>query len=152
MHKPPFEAKSTSLRISRFGVPYFARIFVMAANDFPDAFPQFLPGNQFMRRMAGEYAEDGTPLYAASEGSPRGVPTGRVLVRFEEGIRFEDRAASFAGAGFTIDDVLSYAPHAGWVRAASGSIADALRGVEDLAGLADVRHVEPQVLYRRTLK
>ena len=125
----------------------------MTANDFPDAIPQSLPGTQLLQRIPGEYAADGvTPVYAAFAAAPRAVPTGRVLVRFEEGIRFEDQAPSLAGAGFDIDQVLSYAPHAGWVQAASGSMADALRGLERLAGMPGVRHVEPQLLYTRVLK
>jgi len=131
----------------------FAKIPVMGADEFPDNLPQSLPGTVVLRRMPGEFAPDGvTPMYALSDGAPRAVPTGRVLVRFEESMRFEDQAASFISEGFTVDQPLSYAPHAGWVRALSGSAADALRNFDRLARLSGVRHVEPQLLYERAFR
>ena len=96
--------------------------------------------------------EGAVPIYALSDRAPRAVPTGRVLVRFENDLKFEDQRDGLAAAGFVAEEVLSYASHAGWVRATSASIADALAGLERLANLPNVRHVEPQLLYSREFK
>jgi hypothetical protein len=119
-------------------------------SEFPEAISQSLPGGRTLKRIDGE--RDRVPAYAASDDAPRGVPTGRILVRFSEGMRFDQHAASIAAAGFVVEAALSYAPHAGWVRAASGDIADALRYFDRLASIPGVQHVEPQLLYTRVLK
>jgi hypothetical protein len=125
----------------------------MVADDFPDSVPQSLPGTMVLRRIAKEFGPDGsTPAYAASDAAPRAIPTGRVLVRFDEGIRFEDRADAMTQAGYPPDKPLDYAPHAGWVRAESGRTADALRNLDRLAAMPDVRHVEPEMLYTRNYR
>jgi hypothetical protein len=125
-------------------------------DEFPDVILQSLPGGAPLKRVEGEHATDeagrDVPVYAASDSAPRGVPTGRVLVRFSEEIKFDEKSADIAAAGFVVDQVLSYAPHAGWVRPASGRTEDALRHFERLAKLTGVRHVEPQLLYDRALR
>jgi hypothetical protein len=87
-----------------------------------------------------------TPVYGLGGQGPPAVPTGRVLVRFADGIRIEDRRDQLEAAGYTLQEPLSYAPQAGWVQAASGGAAAALRGLSKLATLPDVAHVEPQML------
>ncbi|HEX8201918.1 MAG TPA: hypothetical protein VF590_15690 [Isosphaeraceae bacterium] len=91
-----------------------------------------------------------TPVYGLGGPDSPAVPTGRVLVRFAEGIRIEDRRDQLAQAGYTLAEPLAYAPQAGWVRAASGGIAAALEGLPALAALPDVAHVEPQMLMPRS--
>jgi hypothetical protein len=72
-----------------------------------------------------------------------------VLVRFRPGVAAGRRAASLARAGFAIEQVLAFAPHCAWVRAASGRAADALAGLDRLRELRDVLAVEPQLLLAR---
>lgn len=86
------------------------------------------------------------PVYRMSPGGGIVVPTGRLLVRYAAGSRIEEHADQLARAGFEVDQGLGFAPHAGWVRARSGSIADALGAVAALRGLAGVEHVEPEAV------
>lgn len=88
----------------------------------------------------------GGPVYRRSPGGDVVVPTGRVLVRFGPGQRVEEHRGELAAAGYTIDAVLSYAPHAAWVRATSGRTADALGHLDALGALHGVEHVEPQMI------
>jgi hypothetical protein len=101
------------------------------------------------------HAESGE--VAAHPGSPAGqlpvyesengrlvYPTGRVWVRFAPGTDPGDRAADLAAAGFTIETIPGYAPHAAWVTA--GDAASALHGLERLRAMEGVEHVEPQVV------
>jgi hypothetical protein len=90
-----------------------------------------------------------TPVYGLSGQDSPAVPTGRVLVRFPEGVRIEDRRDPLKQAGYALVEPLSYAPQAGWVRATSGGIAASLEGLPALAALPDVAHVEPQMLMPR---
>jgi len=81
--------------------------------------------------------------------TPRGapaVPTGLVLVRFAEGVVATRRGDMLAREGFTLVDVLPYAPGAAWVRAISGGISASLAGIKALESLPDVVNVEPQML------
>lgn len=87
-----------------------------------------------------------TPVYGLGGPGTPAVPTGRVLVRCAEGVRIEDRRDQLEQAGYTLREPLSHAPQAGWVEAASGGIAAALKGIPKLAALPDVVHVEPQML------
>jgi hypothetical protein len=89
-----------------------------------------------------------TPVYALTGRAGPAVPTGLVLVRFREGVVATQRGDALAHEGFAIQDLLPYAPSAAWVRAASGGIPAALRRFPALASLADVVHVEPQMLRR----
>jgi hypothetical protein len=68
---------------------------------------------------------------------PRGTATGRIFVRFTEGTDAAEREPALRVAGFTLESVPSYAPHAAWVRPTTGTI-------EDLRLLPDVEHAEPQ--------
>ena len=89
-----------------------------------------------------------TPVYALTPRGSPAVPTGLVLVRFREGIAAAACGDVVAREGFTIHDVLPYAPSAAWVKAASGGIPASLRGIPALESLPDVVDVEPQMLKR----
>jgi len=97
-------------------------------------------------------AEEVGPVYSAGPDGPLAIPTGRVFVRFADGVRAEDRRAAFEATGFKIDKLLPYAPNAAWLRPSRGGIAAALPRATDLGKLPDVVHVEPQLLLQRALK
>jgi hypothetical protein len=88
----------------------------------------------------------GGPVYRRRPSGDLVVPTGRVLVRFGPGQRVEEHRSELSAAGYTIDAVLSYAPHTAWVRATSGRTADALGHLDALGELPGVEHVEPQMI------
>ena len=88
----------------------------------------------------------GGPVYRHSPGGDVVVPTGRVLVRLALGNPVDEHREELAAAGYTIDAVLSYAPHAAWVRAATGRTADALGHLDALTRMPGVEHVEPQLI------
>lgn len=89
-----------------------------------------------------------TPVYALARRGAPAVPTGLVLVRFRAGVAATACGELFSREGFTIHDVLPYAPSAVWVKAASGGIPASLRGIPALESLPDVVNVEPQMLKR----
>jgi len=74
------------------------------------------------------------------------VPTGRVFVRLDDDMPLEAHAEAFRKLGYVIVQVLPYAPNAGWLQHAEEDVAEALRGMADLAKLPGVQHVEPQLL------
>jgi hypothetical protein len=86
------------------------------------------------------------PVYALDPAGGAAVPTGRVLVRFEDGVMAQEREASLRAAGYTIGTVLPYAPQAAFVTAVHADICSALQGITRLESLADVVHVEPEML------
>jgi hypothetical protein len=90
------------------------------------------------------HAEVG-PVYRLDSGAVA-VPTGRALVRFGEGDRADRHREELEAAGYAVEGVPPYAPQAAWVRAAEGGIAEALAGLDRLAGLRDVEHVEPELV------
>ncbi|MCS7088183.1 MAG: hypothetical protein NZL91_05780 [Thermoflexales bacterium] len=77
------------------------------------------------------------------------VPTGRVLVRFREGIRAHTFEAALRQLGYVIDEVIVYAPNAAWVRDAHGNVARALCNLDKLCQLSGVENVEPQFITAR---
>jgi hypothetical protein len=85
------------------------------------------------------------PVYRKAGGG-LAVPTGRALVRFADGDRADEHRDAIAAAGFDVEEPLSYAPHAAWVRASSGEITDTLSGLAQLEELPGVQNVEPQLL------
>ncbi len=87
-----------------------------------------------------------TPVYTLQPGGKIAVPTGRVFVRLAPKERLRDHAESFRKAGYDIVETVSYAPNAGWLRAANSSMAAALSGLHRLAELPAVENVEPQML------
>ena len=84
------------------------------------------------------------PVYRLGGTGAPATPTGRVFVRFADGTDARAKADALAAAGFTLESVPAYAPHAAWVRPASGELADALTGFERLRELPGVENVEPQ--------
>jgi hypothetical protein len=97
----------------------------------------------------GEPGAETAPAYAVTPQAAPLAPTGQVFVRFEPGSDAASRAADLAAAGFVIAEVPAYAPHAAWVRAASGSLRDALAGLERLLALPGICAVEPQLVGER---
>lgn len=94
-------------------------------------------------------AGDAGPLYRRAPGGEVVEPTGRVLVRFDADDRADAHTADLAASGFEVDEVLSYAPQAAWVRPGSGRVVDALRGLGRLQQLPGVVAVEPQMIAQR---
>jgi hypothetical protein len=92
----------------------------------------------------GEGARIG-PVYRQRSGG-LAVPTGRVLVRFRPDDSPRAHAEALDEAGFKLDEILGYAPHAAWVRPHSEEAVAALDGLGKLRSLPGVEHVEPQVL------
>jgi hypothetical protein len=90
-----------------------------------------------------------TPVYRLEPDGPLAVPTGKVFVRFKEGVEAETRRAEIEGAGYEIIQTPPYAPSSAWVRSAGGDIARSLSDIEALEKLADVENVEPQMLVER---
>lgn len=80
------------------------------------------------------------------------VPTGRVFVRFRDGMDAAAQGAAFARAGYRLVRALDYAANAAWVEALDGDAASALGGLARLAALEGVENVEPQLLEARALK
>jgi hypothetical protein len=89
------------------------------------------------------------PVYRRDPGPDIVVPTGRVLVRYPEGEDAGSHADELASAGYRVEQVLRYAPHAVWVRAADGGIVDSLRRLDRLERLPGVRRAEPEMLGER---
>lgn len=87
------------------------------------------------------------PVYGAD--GVMAVPTGQVFVRFGAGTDARDRASDLAAVGYDISRVLDFAPQGAWVMAQSGHISDSLQALDQLAGLAGVETVEPQMLIER---
>jgi len=104
-------------------------------------------GESARASMSGEVG----PVYSLKGGGVA-VPTGRVLVRFKEGVSVEERHSAIEQAGYTVAQVLDYAPHAAWLRTHSGNISDALNGLQSLKDIPDVENVEPQMLMRRAAR
>lgn len=85
------------------------------------------------------------PVYR-QRGGGLAVPTGKVLVRFQPDNSAKAHSEALSQAGFKLDEVLGYAPHAAWVRPHNEEPVAALDGLERLRSLSGVEHVEPQVL------
>ncbi|HKQ76074.1 MAG TPA: hypothetical protein VJ810_20435 [Blastocatellia bacterium] len=90
-----------------------------------------------------------SPVYAIQPGGAPAIPTGRVFIRFKNNVAVEDRIGEIEQAGYEIAQRIEYAPHAAWLRARSGAIADALTGVKALEKIANVENIEPQMLMKR---
>lgn len=90
-----------------------------------------------------------TPVYRLEPNGPQGVPSGRVFIRFRPQVPVEGRRQELEMCGFSIDELLSYAPHAAWLQSKDGNIATALNGFAKLRALHDVLLVEPQMLMRQ---
>lgn len=102
--------------------------------------------------FAGEPDElDNTlsPIYTLQPDGSLTVLTGLIFIRFVAGVNVESHREAIKQAGYEVANSLSYAPHAAWLRAQSGKILDALRGISRLEAIADVENVEPQMLMAR---
>ena len=86
------------------------------------------------------------PVYRAQPSGAFAVPTGRICVRFPEGMKAEGQQEANEKLGFRIEESPAWAAQAAWVRPSSGKIADALAAVSRLKTLPDVELVEPQIL------
>lgn len=97
-----------------------------------------------------EAAADGPPtvgpVYRRVPGGSLVVPTGRVLVRFPEGDPAERHRDDLAAAGYDLDEVLTFAPHAAWLRAAGGDISASLARLDQLAAVPGLENVEPEMV------
>ena len=89
-----------------------------------------------------------SPVYAQAGSDELAVPTGALFLRVRTGDRANDHCAALEQAGFRIAQVPDHAPEAAWLRATSGSIAEALGGLSRLRELPGVESVEPQLLRR----
>lgn len=86
------------------------------------------------------------PVYRQIGGGGLAVPSGRVFVRFAEGDSAAAHEHELAAAGYRLEEVPAYAPHAAWLRPAGGKVADALSHLGRVERLPAVEHVEPQLL------
>ena len=87
-----------------------------------------------------------TPVYQIDGRGDPAIPTGDILIRLKSSHKLDQYDRELDAVGYQLKSVLSYAPHAGWLQARSGKLRDALAGIERLAGLPDVEHVEPQMI------
>ena len=95
----------------------------------------------------GDAAVDNVlPVYRAQPSGAFAIPTGRVWVRFAEGVKATLQREALAKLGFSLEESPSWAPQAAWVRASSGKIADTLAAAARLSVLPKVEQVEPQIL------
>ena len=91
-------------------------------------------------------------IYRIQPGGSTAEPTGRVFIRFPDGINISERATEIEKAGYEIAEKIDYAPNAGWLTERSGSVAKAITGIEKLESIKDVENVEPQMLMKRVAK
>ena len=114
---------------------------------------ELAPGEMGITVIAGQpksLTKDMTAVYR--NDAALAVPTGRVLVRFAEGVDAGARAQRIEMAGYRIEMQLSYAPNAAWVCDCEGDVAGALKHIDRLEMLPDIENVEPQMLSQRALK
>ncbi|MEA5443328.1 hypothetical protein [Cyanobium gracile] len=90
-----------------------------------------------------------SPVYAQAASDELAVPTGALFLRVRQGERANDHRAALEQLGCRITSLPDHAPEAAWLRASSGSIADALGCLGRLRDLPGVESVEPQLLRRR---
>ncbi len=93
-----------------------------------------------------------TPVYRLEPAGPLAVPTGLVWIRFADTVLAETRREALAAMGYELAEVAEYAPNAAWLRAHSGSVAEALFGIARLAALPEVEWVAPQMLMERAAR
>jgi hypothetical protein len=90
------------------------------------------------------------PVYRAEPAGTLAVPTGRVFVRFEQGLGAPERARILRDSGYRVEDMPSWAPGSAWIVPAEGGVAEALHGISELCAHAGVIHVEPELLRPKT--
>jgi hypothetical protein len=89
------------------------------------------------------------PVYRRVPGGEPVLPTGRILVRFDDRA---DRTAVLAAAGYRLTETIGYAPEAVWARALDGGVIGSLSGLDRLTGAAGVVAAEPELISERTWK
>lgn len=99
-----------------------------------------------------EERKSGGGVYTTQPGGSHATPTGRIFIRFADGLDVADRAAEIEAAGYKIAETLAYATNAAWLTERSGSIGRALAGIKKLESIRDVENVEPQMLTKREAK
>lgn len=120
-------------------------VTVMSADE---TLIEVFQGKADKRKRTGSSGKVG-PVYTLGPGGTLAVPTGRVFIRFQEGIAVATRRQEIEQAGYEIAQSITYAPHAAWLQACSGEIADALTDIPTLEKIAGVDNVEPQMLMHR---
>ncbi|WP_445633193.1 DUF4384 domain-containing protein [Nostoc sp. DSM 114161] len=93
-----------------------------------------------------------SPIYTLEPNGSLAVPTGLVFIRFAEGVDVESQHQAINRAGYEVEQSLTYAPHAAWLRPKSGNIMDAIAGISRLEAIPNVENVELQMLMERSLK
>ncbi|MBD2343160.1 hypothetical protein [Anabaena subtropica] len=93
-----------------------------------------------------------SPVYTLQNNGTLAVPTGMVFIRFGGDVDITSQQAAINQAGYELAQTLAYAPNAGWLRAKTGKIADALTGITQLIAIPNVESVEPQMLMERQLR
>lgn len=86
------------------------------------------------------------PVYRAQPSGTFAIPTGRLWVRFAEGIDAAQKREKVDKVGCSLEELPAWTASGAWVRASSGKVADALAAVAVLQKLPGVEHVEPQML------
>lgn len=85
-------------------------------------------------------------VYRLSPGGSLAVPTGRIFIRFAEGLEVGASQEALSNAGYEVTETLAYARNAAWLETRSGDIADSLNGLAGLKNLPNIESVEPQML------
>ena len=93
-----------------------------------------------------------SPVYTLQPNGSVAVPTGLVFIRFAEGVDVKSQREVINRAGYEIAQSLDYAPHAAWLRAQSGNIADAIARIPQLKAIPKVENIEAQMLIERGLR
>lgn len=86
----------------------------------------------------------GKPKYRAESGQVA-VPTGRLFVRFAEGVDAAAQEHALEKLGMRVDNAVEWAPHTLWCAASDGTVASALEALTDVQGLPRVERVEPEL-------
>ena len=117
---------------------------LIAVHDDPDADPVVVP----IATAAARAPSNLGPVYRRVPGGDPVVPTGRVLVRFDEAA--EDHSAVLAEAGYLLVETLGYAPGAVWARTKTGDVSGSLSGLDRLNAAPGVRSAEPELISERS--
>lgn len=117
------------------------------------------PGERVVQRLDDRFAifhvpasstsmaeRDVLPVYRAQPSGTFAIPTGRLWVRFAEGIDATQKRELVEKVGCSLEELPPWTASGAWVRASSGKVADALAAAAVLQGLPGVEHVEPQML------
>lgn len=101
--------------------------------------------------LAARPAELGTtvrsmrPVYRSGAGT-LGVATGRVFVRFREGVDPRSREPDLARLGLRVAEVPPYAPHAAWLESTGSDPLAPLAALDAIRALPGVDHAEAELL------